>query len=410
MALAAYPTGQCGTCNVCEKACPEGAITTSGGNPRIHPELCTRCGIALPLCGGGIPRDAELPALAEMLASGRPVVALVDPSWERFFVGPQADSLVGRLKDVGFAKVLRLDAFISAVIEEYVHLLHAGFPGTLLASTCPTLVSLVENRFPQVVPLLAPVVSPMTAAARFSKLAIPGCAVVYIGPCVGKKIEAARLENEPTADLALTFGQLQEFLAGRETADAPPRFRPFDTELIPGMPIEHEASLPRAGLCEVLTAFGSETALQVLRGLSQGILTPRLVEIAFCGQCGLALCVANRFESAGASPCSRADLPPASLPESVNLTRRFDGTAGRKRNLRSRAGSAFEHEDQRALTSQELRVLGSLGRGLDNRAIAARLFISENTVKIHLKNIYRKLGVNSRVQAVLIATSRGLIK
>lgn len=55
------------------------------------------------------------------------------------------------------------------------------------------------------------------------------------------------------------------------------------------------------------------------------------------------------------------------------------------------------------LTQREREVLALLGAGKRNREIAAALWISENGVESHLKNIYRKLGVRNRVEAVLRA-------
>lgn len=52
------------------------------------------------------------------------------------------------------------------------------------------------------------------------------------------------------------------------------------------------------------------------------------------------------------------------------------------------------------LSDREIEVLKLLERGLSNQQIAEELFISTNTVKAHLKNIYGKLGVNNRVQAI----------
>jgi len=60
------------------------------------------------------------------------------------------------------------------------------------------------------------------------------------------------------------------------------------------------------------------------------------------------------------------------------------------------------------LTEQELRVLRLLARGLSNQEIAARLHISLNTVKTHLKHIFAKLGVSDRTQAAVWAWRRGL--
>jgi DNA-binding NarL/FixJ family response regulator len=55
------------------------------------------------------------------------------------------------------------------------------------------------------------------------------------------------------------------------------------------------------------------------------------------------------------------------------------------------------------LTPRELEVLSNIGDGLSNAEIAARCWISENTVKFHLKNLFRKLDVRDRGQAIMMA-------
>ncbi|MDL4819555.1 response regulator [Actinomadura opuntiae] len=62
------------------------------------------------------------------------------------------------------------------------------------------------------------------------------------------------------------------------------------------------------------------------------------------------------------------------------------------------------------LSPRELEVLGLIARGSTNREAAARLFISEATVKTHLLHIYGKLGVNDRAAAVAAAFDRGLLR
>jgi LuxR family transcriptional regulator, maltose regulon positive regulatory protein len=61
------------------------------------------------------------------------------------------------------------------------------------------------------------------------------------------------------------------------------------------------------------------------------------------------------------------------------------------------------------LSERELELLHLLAAGLKNREIAARLVISINTVKVHINNIYGKLGVSSRVQAVARARELSLL-
>ena len=59
------------------------------------------------------------------------------------------------------------------------------------------------------------------------------------------------------------------------------------------------------------------------------------------------------------------------------------------------------------LTPREAEILSLLERGARNREIAAQLWISEGTVKFHLANLYQKLGVTTRTQAVHEARVRG---
>jgi ATP/maltotriose-dependent transcriptional regulator MalT len=61
------------------------------------------------------------------------------------------------------------------------------------------------------------------------------------------------------------------------------------------------------------------------------------------------------------------------------------------------------------VNGSELEVVGLIAKGATNREAAARLFISEATVKTHLLHIYAKLGVNDRAAAVAAAFERGLL-
>jgi len=62
------------------------------------------------------------------------------------------------------------------------------------------------------------------------------------------------------------------------------------------------------------------------------------------------------------------------------------------------------------LTSRELNVLDLLARGKSNKEIRVNLYISETTVKSHLRSIFRKLNVLSRTEAVAVASRRGLVR
>ena len=62
------------------------------------------------------------------------------------------------------------------------------------------------------------------------------------------------------------------------------------------------------------------------------------------------------------------------------------------------------------LTEREIEVLREIAGGNRNRDIAEKLFIAEETVKVHIKHIMEKLGANDRTQAVAIGLRRGIIQ
>ena len=69
-----------------------------------------------------------------------------------------------------------------------------------------------------------------------------------------------------------------------------------------------------------------------------------------------------------------------------------------------------KHAPAPKLTEREMEVLRLVARGLNNRDIAKELFISENTVKNHVRNILEKLQIHSRMEAVMIAVREKLIE
>ena len=74
------------------------------------------------------------------------------------------------------------------------------------------------------------------------------------------------------------------------------------------------------------------------------------------------------------------------------------------------ASALAEHAGDSELSQRELQVLRGAVRGQANKTIGAELGISEDTVKVHMKNIFAKLGVRDRTQAAMVAISRGLIQ
>ena len=83
--------------------------------------------------------------------------------------------------------------------------------------------------------------------------------------------------------------------------------------------------------------------------------------------------------------------------------------AGQKRIPPEIAAELAEHAGEEDLSARELEVLGLVARGNANKEIAARLAISEETVKSHMTKILAKLRANDRTHAVTIGLQRGII-
>jgi two-component system NarL family response regulator len=83
--------------------------------------------------------------------------------------------------------------------------------------------------------------------------------------------------------------------------------------------------------------------------------------------------------------------------------------AGQRRLPPAVAARLAERMPRSELTPRELEVLRLIVRGKSNKEIAAALFVTEGTIKIHVNNLLGKLGVSDRTQAVTAALQRGIV-
>lgn len=115
--------------------------------------------------------------------------------------------------------------------------------------------------------------------------------------------------------------------------------------------------------------------------------------------------MAEEALSAGASAFISKRIEPEKLPDA--LVAAFEETAREPIGRTEPDGTSALREA--GLTERELEVLRALGQGHSNREIAKLIWLAEQTVKFHLTNIYRKLHVSSRTEAVHWAYRNGLL-
>ena len=113
----------------------------------------------------------------------------------------------------------------------------------------------------------------------------------------------------------------------------------------------------------------------------------------------------QRSLAAGARGYMLKSMPPRDLLDGIRLVH-----AGKKRIPAEIASQLAEHLSDESLTGREIEVLKQIAGGNRNREIAEQLFITEDTVKVHVKHIMEKLGASDRTEAVAIGVRRGIIQ
>jgi DNA-binding NarL/FixJ family response regulator len=115
------------------------------------------------------------------------------------------------------------------------------------------------------------------------------------------------------------------------------------------------------------------------------------------------------FEALCAGACGYLlkDTPPSKLLEAIKETQ--DGGAPMSTTIARMVISSFRTQPHAALTQRETEVLGELCKGKSYKMIADALFISEETVRRHIKSIYKKLQVGSKSEAVAKALKEKLV-
>ena len=206
---------QCKDCYLCLRECPVKAISFADHRSQIIEDRCILCGRCMHVC----PQDAklvhtDLDKVRSMLSSGKKLIASVAPSFIPNLGLTNFEPLRQALKAVGFAEAEETARGAEWVTHEYARILKSGTMKNFITTACPSACRLVQEYFPQALPYLAPVASPMVAHARLLHAEHPDAEVVFIGPCLAKRREAAEcgeiaavLTFDELASLGLTYSQ-----------------------------------------------------------------------------------------------------------------------------------------------------------------------------------------------------------
>lgn len=213
------PVGQCEMCTdtpACTAACPTDAIGHDQDRRlQIRQEQCNSCGMCMTACTlANLADKAEFVPLLNILQNHTgPVFAAIAPAFTGQF-GPEVTP--GKLRtaflQMGFVEMVEV-AFFADILTikeayEFDHLVKEHHDFMITSCCCPVWINLLEKQFPDLLKHVSPSVSPMIAAGRVLKAAVPDAKVVFIGPCVAKKAEARHKDLDDAIDFVLTFKEL----------------------------------------------------------------------------------------------------------------------------------------------------------------------------------------------------------
>ncbi|MEA1960735.1 MAG: [Fe-Fe] hydrogenase large subunit C-terminal domain-containing protein [Bacillota bacterium] len=205
---------------ICQAACPFDAIFyDDNGQQQINEELCQQCGncVAHCKCGAVLDRKEFLP-LAALLRQGEPVFAAVAPSIAgQFGENVTNNQLRTAFKSMGFKDMVEVAFFADMLTlkeaSEFNQKVLTKDDFLLSSCCCPVWTGMLKGKYYDLVKYSSPSISPMIASGRVMKALNPDIKVVFIGPCIAKKVEARDPELKGAIDFVLTYRELGDIFA-----------------------------------------------------------------------------------------------------------------------------------------------------------------------------------------------------
>ncbi|MGN1098783.1 MAG: [Fe-Fe] hydrogenase large subunit C-terminal domain-containing protein [Christensenellales bacterium] len=203
-----FRDARCKNCYKCLRECPVKAISVVEHQARIIDERCILCGTCTKVCPQNakeVHRESE--DVAKMLENREKIAVSIAPSFVSNFKVGSIASMREALLGLGFDVVEETAIGAKIVADEYLKLLKTGTYKNLITSACPAINKMIQMYYPNALPYLARVDTPMLVHAKTLRRRFPNHKIVFIGPCIAKKKEA---RENGTVDAVLTFEELKE--------------------------------------------------------------------------------------------------------------------------------------------------------------------------------------------------------
>ena len=350
MEIIDFKATKCKHCYKCVRYCEVKAIQVKDERAVIMSDKCILCGHCLKIC----PQSAktlrsDLDMVKGFLREGMRVVVSIAPAYMGLLKYKTIGQVRGALMRLGFEDVRETSEGAAFVTAEYARLLTEHRMDNIITTCCPSVNDLIEIYYPQLIPYMAPVVSPMIAHGKLLKEELGrDVKVVFLGPCIAKKKESRDPRHDGCIDAVLNFNDINKWLEEEDIVIGDCEDRPFTAfdpkvnRLYPvtnGVVSSVMATEPECDGYRKFYVHGVSNCIDLCKSMARGEINGCFIEMNMCsGGCIKGPTVNDEFisrfkvkldmeESIERKPAEAAQMK--LVWEHVNFGKRFEDHAPR---------------------------------------------------------------------------------
>lgn len=282
-----FEEANCKNCLRCVRVCPTNALTYLNHQVKVLEDECILCGECYRVCPHSAKKvHTDLDLVKQWLKDDQQVILSVAPSF--IVVWPKFNHLKKLLINRGFFKVLETAHGAKLVSEQYAQLIKEEKMDNIITTCCPAVCNLIEKEFGDLVPLMAPIVSPMIAHGKNIKEHYPQAKVVFLSPCIakGKEAKDERFANYIDATISMedVFLWIKDDLKANESEI----WQNFEGEIARYYPLTGGIlkTLPDSTYYKKISIDGIDRIKTVLKDIQEDKLHHYFLELSSCvGSC-----------------------------------------------------------------------------------------------------------------------------
>ena len=255
-------TNECKDCYKCVRHCPVKAIKIENDHASVIADKCISCGNCVKVCPTNAKCvRADVEKVKNLMIAQKDVYVSLAPSWRAVFEN-SAQKMIAILKKLGFKEVSETALGAQEVSIHDAEILNNMEKGLLISSACPVIVDYIRLYKPEFAKYITPIGSPAKTHAKMLKEKFGNdIAVVFIGPCIGKKNEAD--EEDGLIDVSITFEELKIWVAD-EIGDISSIKKEESFEFIPDSAYEGTLYPINGGMNETIKKIGVKPQVQLM--------------------------------------------------------------------------------------------------------------------------------------------------